>query len=184
MVGGGGIFLETSHPSPPGTEVSLRFRPAKHLPLIQAKGHVCYQVEGQGMALEFTEISDEQRALLLRWILHRMGNKRQFHRVRLATQVHCDDSMMLAFSQDVSLGGMFIETREPYAVGSRISLRFNLEPEGPAVVATGVVTYRVENLGMGVQFVDMSPEDRQRIHAYVAASLPQATAKKRVRAAI
>jgi uncharacterized protein (TIGR02266 family) len=183
IVGGGGIFLESRQPLPLGTEVALRFRPAKHLPLIQAKGKVCYQVPGQGMALEFTEISDEQRGVLLRWIHHRTGNKRQFPRARLATQVSCNDSMMLAYSRDVSRGGMFIETREPYAIGSRISLRFNMEKESPAVVATGVVTYQVDKLGMGVQFVDMSPEDRQRIQNYVAANLLRPAAKKRVRAA-
>lgn len=185
MVGGGGMFLDSRRPEPVGSEFALRFRPAKHLPMIPAKAKVCYQVAGRGMALEFTEISGEHRAALLRWIHHRIGNKRQFQRARLATQVRCNDSMLLAFSHDVSEGGMFIESREPYVTGSRISLRFNIDAESPAVVATGVVTYRVDKLGMGIQFIDMSPEDRQRIKDYVTANLPRSPAKKkRIRATL
>lgn len=183
MVGGGGMVLNTIRPLAPATEVLLRFCPAKHLPLIQAKARVCYLVEGHGAALEFTEISNEHRRVLLQWIHHRIGNKRQFPRARLATQVRFDDSMMLTFSRDVSVGGMFIEAREPLSIGARIGMRFALEEEGPAVVATGVVTYQVEKLGMGVQFVDMSPDDRHRIKSYILANLAQPGAKKRARAA-
>ncbi len=182
MVGGGGIFIESPHLIPLETEVVMRFRPAKHLPLFQATGRVCYHVEGKGTALEFIAISPEQRGLLLHWIHHRIGNKRQYPRVRLATQVSCDDSMILAFSRDVSRGGMFVETRDALPTGSRLNLRFNLDADGPAVVASGVVTYQVEKMGMGIQFVDMSSEDRQRIKDFVAAALTP-PAKKRRRAA-
>lgn len=176
-LGGGGLFLGVQQALTPGAEVTLRFRPAKHLPVIQAKGKVCYQVPGQGAAVEFTEVSPEHRRLLLRLIHHKTADKRHFPRAPLATQIECAECMSLAFSRDVSLGGMFIETKRPLPVGSRITLRFNLDDGGPIVAGLAEVTYEVLKLGMGVQFIDIAPPDRARIQTYVSKSeaLPDPT---------
>jgi hypothetical protein len=173
---GGGLFLTGPQELAPGTEIALRFRPARHLPLIEAKARVCYQVPGRGAAVAFEEISAEHRHLLLRLIHHKTGNKRAFPRAPLATQIECEECMSLAFSRDVSLGGMFIETTRPMPVGSRLSLRFNLDDNGPIIVAAAEVAYQVVKLGMAVQFVELAPEDRQRLEAYVARAEAPATA--------
>ena len=176
-VGGGGLFLSLKQQDSQiglGAAITVRFRAAKHLPVIQAKGKVCYVVPGEGAAVEFTEISADHRRLLLRLIHSKTGKNRKSARASLATQVQCQQCVSIAFSRDVSPGGMFIETPHPLPVGSVLSLRFNLDDQGGIVVVTAEVVYHAGNLGMGVQFRDVSPEDQKRIEEYVAISQPLA----------
>jgi c-di-GMP-binding flagellar brake protein YcgR len=181
VLGGGGIFLELTDPPPADAEVSLRFRPARHLPFIEAKARFLYHLPGQGVAFEFTEISSKHRELLLRLIEHKKGNRRQFPRVRLATQVQSEHTMLLTYSRDVSVGGMFIETKTPLPAESVLSVRFNLDPDGPIIVAKGFVTYLVKGFGMGMHFIEISPEDRDRIAAYVSRNMALVLPRKESR---
>ena len=109
-LGGGGMFLAVTTPLPTGTEMRIRFRPAKHLPAIQAKAKVVYQIAGRGTGIEFTEIDPQDRQVLLRIIHRRTADRGREARVPLATQIYSDEGMSLAFSRDVSVGGMFVET--------------------------------------------------------------------------
>jgi len=170
-LGGGGLFLLGVEDLEPETLISIRFRPAKHLPVIEAKARVCYHLAGQGSALEFKEIRPEHRQILLRLIHHKTGDKRRYPRAALATQIECEQCVSLALSRDVSFGGMFIETDQPLPIDTRLKLRFNLDDDGPVVMAQAQVTYQVGKLGMGIEFVEVSPEDRKRIEAYVARSV-------------
>lgn len=172
-LGGGGIFLEDPAAPPPGTEITLRLRPARHLPVIEVAARVIYAIAGKGSGIQFTQINPEHQHLILRLIHHKRGDKRKFPRVALATQIYCEELMSLAFSRDVSAGGMLIETRAPLPVGSQINVRFNLDDGGPIVVAEARVKYSVEKLGMGVEFIDLAPADRRRLENFVAASSPQ-----------
>lgn len=167
ILGGGGIFLELADAPAPGTEVLLRFRPAKHLPYIKTKAIVRYHLPGQGVALEFVDLPTEDRQLILRLVEHKKGDRRKFPRVRLATQVECEAAVMLTYSRDVSQGGMFVESTTPLPTGSILTLRFNLDNQ-TSVAAKAVVTYQVKKFGMGVQFLDLTPEHRKSIEDYVA----------------
>jgi c-di-GMP-binding flagellar brake protein YcgR len=167
-LGGGGLFLTGEGPDTPGMEVSLRFRPAKHLPPMLAKGIVRYLIPGKGAAVEFTEIAPEDRQVLLRLIHRRTGERRRSPRVPLVTQVEGQGLMSLAYSRDVSVGGMFLEGTELPPPGSRLVLRFNLDESGAAVITEAKVMYTVAKMGMGVQFIDLSRENRERIETYIA----------------
>jgi c-di-GMP-binding flagellar brake protein YcgR len=174
-LGGGGLFLEKSQELIPGSEVGVRFRPAKHLPFVEAHAKVCYVAPDQGAGLEFTEISSEHHQILLRLIHHKTANRRQFPRAPLATQIQCEGCMALAYSRDVSAGGMFVETTVPCEKGSRVELRFHLNDGGPVILAQAEVKYLVPKLGMGVEFVDLSPADRERLENYVKGSTASAS---------
>ena len=169
-LGGGGLFLTPPDGFEPGQELSLRFRPARHLRFIEARGRVCYIVAGEGAAVSFTEISDDDREKLLRLIHQKTKDRRSQPRAPLATQVECDRCMSLAFSRDVSLGGMFIETDDPLPVGSTITVRFNLGQNDRVVSATALVAYHAGKMGMGVTFAEIEPADRDAIHEYIRSS--------------
>ena len=160
-----------------GQEISVRFRPAKHLPIIQAKAVVRYIVAGQGAAVEFTEINDDDRHKLLRLIHQKTGDRRILPRAPLATQVQCDQCMTLAFSRDISLGGMFIETADPLPVGSPLTVRFNLDHRDRVVTAAAHVAYHVEKMGMGILFTEIEPQDRDAIQEYVESLRPSSEAE-------
>ena len=112
--------------------------------------------------------------MLLQFIHNKMEKKRKHPRASFAAQIECKECSTLAFAKDISVGGMFVETDQPMPVGSRINLRFNLEGQDPITVAAAEVTYQVGKLGVGVQFVDVAPEDLKRIENYVAKSTPLA----------
>jgi hypothetical protein len=67
-----------------------------------------------------------------------------------------------AIIQSVSLGGLFISTPDPPDVGSNVSLLFDV-PSGE-VRARAIVKRCIPGQGMGVQFINMSQEDRGRLY--------------------
>jgi len=166
-LGGGGLFLQ-GQSLPEGTEISLRFRPARHLPVMQVRGKICYTLPSKGSGVEFVEIRDEDHQMILRLIHSKSASRRKHPRVPLVTQIYCQECMSLAFSRDVSRGGMFVDTRDPLPIGSEITLRFHLGDDGPIVEALAEVKYHVTKLGMGVRFLELSAADRKRIDDYVA----------------
>ena len=172
-LGGGGLFLGTAQMLAPDTELVIHFRPAKHLPVIEARARVRYQLPDKGIGIEFTEIAPEHRQMILRLIHHRMAEKRRFPRAPLATQVEHVAGTLIGFSKDISLGGMFIETNEPLVVGSKVKLLFHLDDTGAAVPATAEVLYAVLKVGIGVRFLDVSPADQARISAHVSIAPPE-----------
>jgi c-di-GMP-binding flagellar brake protein YcgR len=166
-LGGGGLFLSSVDRLEPGKEISLRFRPAKHLPVIQARASVRYVLAGRGTGVGFSEISADDRQKILRLIHQKTADRRLLPRAPLATQVQCDQCMSLAFSRDVSMCGMFIETTNPLPVGSPLTVRFNLDQKDRVVAVTAHVSYHVEKMGMGILFDEIEPQDRAAIQAYV-----------------
>lgn len=76
-----------------------------------------------------------------------------------------------AFSEDISIGGMFIKTPKPLAKGERFVLKLQL-PEVPETLQIDceVSWTRTETgdpakqpPGMGVKFIEISPEDQHRL---------------------
>jgi type IV pilus assembly protein PilZ len=98
---------------------------------------------------------------------------RQAERVAVDIEVDCRDesNFLLASIKNLSIQGIFVETKTPVEFGTRLTLRFNLPISGNMISADGVVVwsnpYRegAENLnpGMGVRFVDLSEEALQKL---------------------
>ncbi len=167
-LGAGGLFVTGEPEEAPGTEMAVSFRPSRHLPPIRARGVVRYTMPGKGSAIEFTEIDPADRQVLLKLIVRKRKERRRFPRAPLVTQVECRGCMTLAFSRDVSRGGMFLETTDPPAPDSQLALRFNIDDGGGTIIAQGKVLYCVAKLGMGIEFTEVSPADSERIAGYAA----------------
>ena len=69
-------------------------------------------------------------------------------------------------AEDMGLGGLFLHAANPPSKGSIIELVFDL-PSGQ-VRAQAIVRRSVPEKGMGVQFVQMRPDDRARVNQYMA----------------
>ena len=162
------MFLGTAQPLALGTDLVVRFRPAKHLAIVEAKARVCYLVPGHGIGIEFTDIQPEHRQHILRLIHHRNASQRRFPRVPLATQVEFDAGSLIGFSRDVSAGGMFIETNQALDPGARLNLRFHLNNDEPIVKTEAEVLYQIPRVGIGLQFTEISPEDYARVRKYIS----------------
>jgi len=107
----------------------------------------------------------------------RADNRRQHDRIDVAWDVDCEteDTFLYASITNVSELGIFVRTREPLEVGTKLMLRF--EPPGAeaSFALAGTVQWvnpvRVlsdnRNPGMGILFVDITPDDRERLVAAV-----------------
>jgi c-di-GMP-binding flagellar brake protein YcgR len=166
-LGGGGLLLETARKLLPNTEIRVRFCPATHLPAIEATGRVRYQLPDQGTGVEFTEIRPEDRQTILQVIFRRISHGPLQARKKFMAQIEYATGTFLGFSRDISVGGLFIETKTPLPEGSVVKLRFHLDDGGPVILVQSEVRYMIRDLCMGVEFVDLSSTDRTRIEAYV-----------------
>ena len=72
----------------------------------------------------------------------------------------CDGRNEISPVRDLSLGGLFVETASPRAVGAMTALDF-LVPEGP-IWADAVVRHLNPGHGVGLQFMAM--RDGVRLH--------------------
>ncbi|MGH9560400.1 MAG: DnaJ domain-containing protein, partial [Terracidiphilus sp.] len=67
--------------------------------------------------------------------------------------------------ENMGLGGLFVRTDNPLSTGSMLELVFDL-PTGE-VRARAIVRRSTPAKGMGIQFIQMLPEDRARLNRYL-----------------
>jgi|GEM_PF-1189357 len=105
----------------------------------------------------------------------RLENRRQHTRLSLTTEVWLgQDGIFTRTNErlsDLSVGGAFIESYSGYAVGSIFSLRFKLAKATSFITCTSIVRNTRGGRGLGVEFLDLSPEDRQRIKSFIEQQL-------------
>ncbi len=69
---------------------------------------------------------------------------------------------------DISIGGMYLDTVNEFAMGSTLTLRFKLRESDPGPIEVQArVTYIHPNVGVGLEFMDLSPEIQQQIQSLV-----------------
>ncbi len=103
--------------------------------------------------------------------------KRSAQRVEVMWSVDCEteDTFLYASIMNISKMGIFVRTDEPLPVGSELTLRFTPRGDEPTFTMQGRVQWvnRVhtfgENLnpGMGVKFVSLTPDQRERLVATI-----------------
>ena len=102
------------------------------------------------------------------------NERRKSDRVDLLVRVTYQsvDELFSEFARNINEGGVFIETDSPMDVGSTVALEFNLPGSEEAVQTIGRVV-RVSmgdggsTPGMGIEFDELTEDDRQRINALV-----------------
>jgi type IV pilus assembly protein PilZ len=99
-------------------------------------------------------------------------NRRSYDRFDVTWAVDCraDDTFLYASIANISAMGIFVKTLEPLALGTRVSLSF-APPGYEAFKMAGEVAWinRLRengdnpNPGMGVRFIDLSLDQRERL---------------------
>jgi type IV pilus assembly protein PilZ len=115
-----------------------------------------------------------RREVTVRADRRRTGVDRRVH-TRVMVDIEVDykgtDNFLFAYITDISAMGIFIRTNAPEPPGTRINMRFT-PSGGPELNLEGRVMwvnpYRADsydniNPGMGVQFVDLNPQQREQI---------------------
>ena len=68
---------------------------------------------------------------------------------------------------DLSESGAFVETSQRFSLGSILNLRLKL-PNFRPIDCTATVRNQRGQSGLGVQFLDLSPENRRAVTSFVA----------------
>ena len=82
------------------------------------------------------------------------------------------DEMFSEFTRDINEGGPFIETDKPHDPGTEVAMQFNL-PGSVEVLKTVGRVVRVTQAalgtpgGMGIEFDELTPDDRRKIDEIV-----------------
>ncbi|MFH1261935.1 MAG: TIGR02266 family protein [Pseudomonadota bacterium] len=102
------------------------------------------------------------------------ASTRQASRAPIEIQVHLEfekfSGFITEYSQNISEGGMFIQTKEPKPLGTVVSFEFKLANDFKLIQGLGeVVWVRTEDLsddrpaGMGIKFADLDSQSRELI---------------------
>lgn len=98
--------------------------------------------------------------------------RRRSGRYDVTWPVDCEgeDTFLYAAIANISAMGIFVRTVEPLEIGSELTLRFApTAPPAEPFVLRGAVQWvnrdvaRSPNPGMGIRFIELSPDDRERI---------------------
>jgi len=94
------------------------------------------------------------------------------HVVSLEVNYRCGDAYLFSRSSNLSEMGIFLTTPTPLGRGTRIELSFAEPGAGEPIRVIGEVVWTLEakpgvEPGMGVRFIDPSPETRARVKALI-----------------
>ena len=100
-------------------------------------------------------------------------DRRAADRVDVVWSVDCEteDTFLYASITNISQLGIFVRTQQPLMLGTALTLRFAPPGVAEPFILTGVVQWvnplkvLAENLnpGMGIRFIGLTAEDRERI---------------------
>jgi hypothetical protein len=100
------------------------------------------------------------------------GEKRQGARSFAIAEVSFDHKGLRFQGRinDLSLGGMYIDTINPLPEGSVIGFQFSLPGEGSEspISGEGRVVWMAHMQGMGIGFTRLSDEDQDRLKAFLS----------------
>ena len=105
------------------------------------------------MPPETGERRGEPRIPIEMWVEETTGSERYFRR-----------------ANNLSRGGLRLDHTIPLPVGTVVNLTFTLPADNAPVAARGGIVSAAapEELRMGVKFIDLSPDARARIDAFLA----------------
>lgn len=98
---------------------------------------------------------------------HGTHEKRSSNRVSILQEALFDGGKSHR-ATNVSEGGLFVATPESfYLEGSVLDLKFKLEGQDAPISTRAEVVHVVEGKGMGLRFLNLAPEDKERIRRYI-----------------
>ena len=106
----------------------------------------------------------------------RTGRERREHQrvlVSMEVDYRCDNTFLFAYITDLSAMGIFIQTENPHPPGTLLNLHFKppggaqLDVEGRVIWVNPPRKHDSINPGMGIQFVDLTPAQREQVKVLV-----------------
>ena len=88
-----------------------------------------------------------------------------------------DSDLIPASLNMLGAGGGFLKASTDLTTGQRVTLHFGLPSEPPAdILCDAEVRYVLEGQGVGLQFIDLDPEQLASLTSFVRSRLDEGTA--------
>jgi PilZ domain len=160
-----GCFVQTVKPYPKGTRVHIEVAEAGTT--FVASGAVAY-VTSEGMGVVFSMVESDNQAILENW-LSRTPRRSTRYTIGATAEVKDLGSRKenVLITRDLSAGGCFVNTAAPLPPGSRIHVR--ITHHGDEFKAVCRVTDNVSAQGMGLEFIEVEPNDRAILEKWLSA---------------
>jgi len=138
-----------------GKEKSLRF--SLELPgmdgRLEVEGELAWEGNGHQAGVRFKNATEEQRNTIRQWLNTQLPEPEK------------DDPPVNCRLTDLSLGGCYLTTNSPFPRGTRIIL--SIKTADLEVRAGGVVLVAHSEFGMGVEFLQTTTEQHDRVHRMI-----------------
>ncbi len=101
--------------------------------------------------------------------VERRLHPRREHRTRVIFEDEFGDGLFYVWSEDFSIGGLFLASEIPVRVGTLLFLSFVLPGHKRPIRVTGEVVRRIvgASIGMGIRFVGLSELARKRLESFL-----------------
>ena len=136
-------------------ESSLRF--SLELPGLDQKlelyGELAWEGHEAQAGVRFTNLKEEQRIILRQWLNNQLPEPEQ------------EDPPINCSLTDLSLGGCYLKTNSPFPAGTRVVL--SMKANDLELGGGGIVRVAHPEFGMGVEFIQATSEQQDRIHQIV-----------------
>ncbi len=136
-------------------EKSLRF--SLELPgmdgRLEVEGELAWEGNGHQAGVRFKNATEEQRNTIRQWLNTQLPEPEK------------DDPPVNCRLTDLSLGGCYLTTNSPFPRGTRIIL--SIKTADLEVRAGGVVLVAHSEFGMGVEFLQSTTEQHDRVHRMI-----------------
>ncbi|PYP83605.1 MAG: hypothetical protein DMF61_22835 [Blastocatellia bacterium AA13] len=103
---------------------------------------------------------------------NRSADKRKEKRIAYLCEVQCEGASVGSLNtriNDLSSSGLFIDSMTCFPVGSVLKLKFRIREN--EISTSAEVRYCMPQIGMGVQFIDLTEEARALIEEVVEGKL-------------
>ncbi|MBZ5654489.1 MAG: PilZ domain-containing protein [Acidobacteriia bacterium] len=136
-------------------ENTLRF--SLELPGLDRRLEICGEMawggSGNQAGVRFKDVTEEQRNTLRQWLNNQLPEPEQ------------DDPPVSCSLTDLSLGGCYLKTSSPFPMRTRVVL--SMTTNDFEIRAGGIVRVTHPEFGMGVEFIQATPEQRDQVHQMV-----------------
>ena len=96
---------------------------------------------------------------------------RHSERLTINKEFESFDAFITEYVTNISRTGVFVRSKQPYPVGTRVNLHFSIILEGLETIEGEGEVVRIEHepAGMGIAFVSLTPESQSLVSQLTAA---------------
>lgn len=172
----GGMLIRTTMTLPENKTLHLRFTLPRTQTEISVSGTVLHVSPDAFMGVRFDDLSVAGHDAIEEYVSAAVETAaqegRSTRRVPFVTKIEAQAGgfPFIALAENISEGGVSIQTTNPMQLGAVVHLKFTLPHGQREIKVKGTVRHVTPNEAMGVRFEDLDSGDRKSIREFVEQS--------------